>query len=207
MPVACWTSRHSSSVGSTDLTAFHAAAGRLVELPQRSGDQRAVLFEYGDCVGQCCPDVDRHQVGKVARLGDGSTSSRGTAHRTSAFHPSRTPGSTGTRAAGRRTGRAGRRSPRGRPSGGPRRRRRAAAPRRRARGGRPGVAAAGRGIRAAAVAGGRLLQVAATTNGDQHGLPWAGRGLGMSGPVRVRGRVRVGVRLASRAHTCGLVRR
>jgi hypothetical protein len=164
--------------------------GRLVELPQRFGDQRAVLFEYGDCVGQSCPDVDRHQVGKVARLGDGSTSSRRTAHRTSAFHPSRTPGSTGTRAAGRRTGRAGRRSPRGLPSGGPRRRRRAAAPRRRARGGRPGVAAAGRGIRAAAVAGGRLLQVAATANGDQHGLAWAGRGLGMSGPVRVRGRVR-----------------
>jgi hypothetical protein len=58
--------------------------GRLIELPQRFGDHWAVLFEDGDRVGQCCPDVDRHQVGKVARLGHGSTSAR-TAQRTSAL--------------------------------------------------------------------------------------------------------------------------
>jgi hypothetical protein len=33
-------------------------------------------------------DVDRHQEGKLARLSHGSTSSRKTAQRTSAFRPS-----------------------------------------------------------------------------------------------------------------------
>jgi hypothetical protein len=37
-------------------------------------------------------DFDRHQVGKLLRLGHGSTSSRRTAQRTSAFRPSLNPG-------------------------------------------------------------------------------------------------------------------
>jgi hypothetical protein len=40
-------------------------------------------------------DFDRHQIGKLVRLGHGSTSSRRTAQRTSAFRPSLTPSSMG----------------------------------------------------------------------------------------------------------------
>ena len=43
--------------------------GRLVEPPQCSGDRRPVQLQRGDRGGELGPDVGRHQVGQVARLG------------------------------------------------------------------------------------------------------------------------------------------
>jgi hypothetical protein len=43
--------------------------GRPVEPLQRFGDRRPVQFERGDHRGELGPDVGRHQVGQVARLG------------------------------------------------------------------------------------------------------------------------------------------
>jgi hypothetical protein len=49
--------------------------GRLVELPQRFGDRRAMLFKHRHRDRQVGPDVVWDQVGKVARLRQASTSS------------------------------------------------------------------------------------------------------------------------------------
>jgi hypothetical protein len=49
--------------------------GRLVEVPQRFGDRRAMLFKYRHRDRQVGPDVVWDQVGKVARLRHASTSS------------------------------------------------------------------------------------------------------------------------------------
>jgi hypothetical protein len=54
-----------------------------------------VQFECGDHGGEFGPDVGRHQVGQVARLGHGNTSSSRTAQWMSAFRPSLRAGSTG----------------------------------------------------------------------------------------------------------------
>jgi hypothetical protein len=74
MPVACSTSRHSFwSAGPSA-----APSGRrrgLVQLLQRFGDGRAVLFKHCDGHGQLGPDLVGDQVGKVARLPNASTSS------------------------------------------------------------------------------------------------------------------------------------
>jgi hypothetical protein len=62
--------------------------GRLVELPERFGDCRAVLFKHRDRDRQLGPDVVWDQVGKVARLRHASTSSKENAQPTSPFRPS-----------------------------------------------------------------------------------------------------------------------
>jgi hypothetical protein len=75
---------------------------RVIELPQRFGDHRAVLFECGDRGGHCCPDVGRHQVGKIARLGhSGSTSLRRTPNAPACFAAEHHSGRTDAAAAGR----------------------------------------------------------------------------------------------------------
>jgi hypothetical protein len=77
--------------------------GRLIELPQRFGDHRAVPLEGGDRGSHCCPDVGRHQVSKIARLGHGQQHlPQKNAQRSSAFRRRRAPvGRTDAAAAGR----------------------------------------------------------------------------------------------------------
>jgi hypothetical protein len=61
--------------------------GRLVEPPQRVGDRRPVQLQRGDRGRELGPDLGRHQVGQVARLGHEITFER-TAQPTRAFRPS-----------------------------------------------------------------------------------------------------------------------
>ena len=76
---------HSSSVGSTGFTAFHAAV-----VPGRAaaalGHRRPVQFERGDGGGELDPDVGRHQV-VWSRLGHEITLRKRTALPTRAFRP------------------------------------------------------------------------------------------------------------------------
>src|SRR5215212_11801968 len=69
--------------------------GRPVELPQGFGDGRTLDLQHRDGGVHLGQDFDRDQVGKLLRLGHGSTSCRRTAQPTSAFRPSLTSGSTG----------------------------------------------------------------------------------------------------------------